>query len=90
LNYVITWELDEKQKETKAPRAALAVKNHTLYAVIVYSATIPDLASVLRNMEVDYAINLDGGYTTALYYNGVYKEGPRRDFPNAVVFRKKR
>lgn len=89
LNYVIEWELDEKQKTAVAPRAALAVKGRTLYAVIVYNATIPELASVLRNMEVDYAINLDGGYTTALYYNGVYKEGPRRDFPNAVIFRKK-
>lgn len=89
LNYLIDWEVDEKQRETKAARNAFAVKENFIYLVIVYNATVPDLADVLKVLEVEYAINLDGGASRALYYNGVYKEGPTRDIPNAIIFRKK-
>jgi len=88
-NYLIDWELDDKQTNAKLARNAFAVKDNFVYLVIVYSATVPDLADVLQAMDVTYAINLDGGNSRALYYNGVYKEGPNRDVPNAIVFRKK-
>jgi exopolysaccharide biosynthesis protein len=89
LNYLIDWELDDKQTNAKLAREAFAVKDNFVYLVIAYSATVPDLADVLQAMDVTYAINLDGGNSRALYYNGVYKEGPNRNVPNAIVFRKK-
>lgn len=89
LDYLIDWELDEKQKIIKTTRNAFAVKDNFVYLVIVYRATVPDLADVLKVLEVEYAINLDGGASRALYYNGVYKEGPTRKIPNAIIFKKK-
>ncbi|MFH1326032.1 MAG: phosphodiester glycosidase family protein [Candidatus Falkowbacteria bacterium] len=88
MNLLIDWELDKKQKETKAPRNAFAVKGDKIYLIIAYKATVPDLANILKALKVDYAINLDGGLSRALYYNGEYKEGPGRKIPNAIVFRK--
>ncbi|PIT93530.1 hypothetical protein COU00_03960 [Candidatus Falkowbacteria bacterium CG10_big_fil_rev_8_21_14_0_10_43_11] len=88
LNYLIEWDLDEKQIKTKTARNAFAVKNNFIYLMIAYNATIPDLADILKKLEVEYVINLDGGASRALYYNGVYKEGPTRNIPNAIVFRK--
>ncbi len=90
LNYLIDWELDEKQKTTKATRNAFAVKENFAYLVIAYKATVPDLADILKTLEVEYAINLDGGASRALYYNGVYKEGPTRKIPNAIIFKNKK
>jgi len=90
LNYLIDWGLDEKQKTTKAPRNAFAVKENFIYLVIAYNATVPDLADILKELKVEYAINLDGGASRALYYNGVYKEGPTRKIPNAIIFKKKK
>jgi len=29
---------------------------------------------------------MDGGYSTALIYNGEYMLGPGRNIPNAIVF----
>jgi len=88
LNYLIEWDLDEKQKETKTIRNAFAVKDSFIYLVIAYNATVPDLADILKVLKVEYAINLDGGASRALYYNGVYKEGPTRKIPNAIIFKK--
>ena len=90
LNLLIDWEVDQKQRETKAARNAFAVKENFVYLIIAYDATVPDLADILKALEVDYAINLDGGASRALYYNGVYKEGPTRNIPNAIVFKKKK
>ncbi|MFA6551771.1 MAG: phosphodiester glycosidase family protein [Patescibacteria group bacterium] len=90
LNYLIDWEVDQKQRETKAARNAFAVKENFVYLIIAYDATVPDLADILSTLKVEYAINLDGGASRALYYNGVYKEGPTRNIPNAIIFKKNR
>lgn len=78
--------LDSKQKNTKSNRGALALKGQILYAIVVKGATIPNLTAVLMALGVDNAINIDGGGSSALYYNGSYKVGPGRSLPNAVVF----
>jgi len=53
--------------------------------VIASGATVIDLGAVMEAMGMDYALNLDGGGTSALWYNG-YKVGPGRNMPNAIVF----
>jgi len=78
--------MDDKQRTVKSNRGALGVKGQTLYAIVAKSATVPDTASVLEALGVDYALNLDGGGSSALYYKGSYKVGPGRSLPNAVVF----
>ncbi len=92
---LIDWDLDYGQSNTKASRSAIAFKQGapsskgTIYLIVLRSATVVDLAEVLKLMKLDYAINLDGGYSTALYYNGEYMIGPGRNIPNAILFSEK-
>lgn len=92
MNLLIEWDIDEKQRDLKAARNALAYRKDAgsgkgmLYLVIARSATVPELAEILKLMEVDYALNLDGGYSSALYYHDEYMFGPGRDVVNAILF----
>jgi len=85
-NLLIDWELDDKQKTFKTLRNAIAYKDKKIYLVIAYSATVADLAEIMRSLGVEYAVNLDGGGSSALLYDGEYLVGPGRDIPNAIVF----
>ena len=93
MNLLIEWDIDEKQRNVKARRNALAYKkdvNNTgkgiVYLITVKNVTILGLADVLKKLNVDYALNLDGGYSSALWYNDEYMVGPGRNIPNAIVF----
>lgn len=92
MNVLIEWDMDEKQKNTRSNRIALGYKeasgNGTIYIVILRSATLNELAEVMKTLGVSYAFNLDGGYSTAMIYNDEYMAGPGRNVPNAIVFRK--
>ena len=89
MNALIDWELDAKQRYVKSLRNALgsSAKDNIVYLVIVRDATVPDLADVMKALGVDYALNLDGGGSAALWYNDEYMVGPGRDIPNAIVFK---
>jgi len=94
LNVLIDWDLDSGQTKGKYLRNAIAYRenlNHPgrgeLYLVILRAATLDDLAYVLQYLDFDYALNLDGGYSSALIYNGEYMHGPGRLIPNAIVFK---
>ncbi|MDD5031417.1 MAG: phosphodiester glycosidase family protein [Patescibacteria group bacterium] len=89
LNLLIDWEVDEKQLKTKALRNALAYKGGKIYLVVARQATLPELAQIMEAMEVEYALNLDGGNSSALFYNDEYMIGPGRDIPNAIIFKEK-
>ena len=93
MDLLIEWDIDDKQRNTKALRNAIAFKSSPnlyskgiIYLVIAHNATVPDLANIMKEMEVDYALNLDGGYSSALIYNNEYMIGPGRDIPNAIIF----
>jgi hypothetical protein len=88
LNLLIDWELDGQQTTGKYLRAAIGYKDNKIYLVAVSQATVPDLALVMQELGVEYALNLDGGYSTALYYNDEYMLGPGRLIPNALIFAK--
>jgi len=88
-NLLIDWEVDESQLKTKALRNALGYKEGKIYLVVARSATVPDLAEIMQTMEMEYALNLDGGSSAALFYNDEYMVGPGRDIPNAIIFREK-
>jgi exopolysaccharide biosynthesis protein len=78
--------LDDKQRTVKSNRGALGLKGTTLYAVVARSATVIDLAEIMKSIGVDDAMNIDGGGSSALIYKGSYKAGPGRSIPNAVIF----
>ncbi len=92
-NLLIDWELDDKQEKVKSWRSALAYQEDSgkgkILLVAARYATVPDLADILKAMKVDYALNLDGGNSTCLFYNGEYMIGPGRDVPNALIFKEK-
>jgi exopolysaccharide biosynthesis protein len=78
--------LDDKQRTAKVSRGAIGVTGNTLYVVVVQSATVMDLGAVMVAIGADNALNIDGGGSSAMYYNGEYKRGPGRGVPNALVF----
>jgi len=85
-NFLIDWEVDEKQRTLKTLRNAIGYKDGIVYLVVAHSATVPDLAEIMKALGVQYAINLDGGGSSALMYDGEYIIGPGRNIPNAIVF----
>jgi exopolysaccharide biosynthesis protein len=85
-NYLIDWEVDHNQATVKTSRNAIAYKDNKLYLVVTQKTTVPDLAEVLTELKMQYAINIDGGYSTALFYDGKMMSGPGRDIPNVIMF----
>lgn len=77
--------LDTKQRTVKSFRGGIGLKGTKVYMVLARGATVGDLAVIMKAMNMEYAINSDGGGSSALYYNGQYKIGPGRNIPNAIV-----
>ncbi|MDD5627344.1 MAG: phosphodiester glycosidase family protein [Patescibacteria group bacterium] len=86
-NIVATQKMDDKQKNTKGYRGAIGVKGKVVSLVIARGATVPDMASVMEALGVTTALNLDGGGSSALYWNNAYKVGPGRLLPTAIIFK---
>ena len=59
--------------KVKGNRGALGFTGNTLFAVIGRGATVGDMAHILKALGAEYAMNLDGGGSSALYFNGSYK-----------------
>jgi len=78
--------LDTKQRTVKSARSALAFRGTQVHLMVVHGATVVDSAKVMTALGMDYAINLDGGGSSALWYRGSYKVGPGRAIPNALLF----
>ncbi len=87
-NIVGTQELDDNQRTVKSYRGGVGIKSNKVYLVVASSATVIDLANVMESLGMEQAMNLDGGGSAALYYQGFYKVGPGRNLPNAIIFKK--
>jgi len=79
-------ELDTKQRTVKSNRSGLGFKGKNAYLIVASGATVLDLAAVMDYFKMEYALNLDGGGSSALYYIGKYRVGPGRQIPNALLF----
>lgn len=84
-NIVNPASLDTKQATVKSYRGVLAWKGDLIYLAVVRGATVTDTAAVMDAMEMDYALNLDGGGSTAMYLNGRYLLGPGRNLTNVLI-----
>lgn len=69
----------------KGVRGFIGKKDNVIVIGHVYSASLLDTAEVLKTLGLSNAMNLDGGGSTALWYEGSYKAGPGRSLPNAIV-----
>lgn len=56
--------------------------------VTVPSATIYQLANVMKDLDAYNAMNLDGGASSGLYFKGQYLVKPGRNLSNALIFYK--
>ncbi len=79
-------ELDNKQRTVKSARSALAFKGVNAYLIVVNGATVLDSGAVMKAFGMSYAMNLDGGGSSALVFDNQYRVGPGRNIPNALIF----
>lgn len=67
-------------------RSALGLtRDHKLILLTSGGATIPQLAEIMKQAGAYQAMNLDGGASSGLYYNGKYLTAPGRLISNALV-----
>lgn len=56
-----------------------------IFLALVANATVTESAYVLQALGIQDALNLDGGGTSAMWFEGAYRFGPGRLLPNAVL-----
>src|SRR5690606_10337923 len=76
---------EDPKKGSKSNRSFVASKGTAVYIGVVRNATVAESARVLKALGMEYALNLDAGGSTALWFGG-YKVGPGRNIPNAILF----
>ncbi len=79
-------KLDEGMKTIKGTRGGIGIDEHFVQLVVAKNATVPDLAAIFSALGSRNAMNLDGGGSSALLFDGTYLAGPGRDLPNALLF----
>lgn len=77
--------LSEKQS-SKGTKGGIGFNTSNIFLVVAYGVDMHDFAAVFKALGAQYALNLDGGGSAALY-NGGYKAGPGRSLPNAIIFK---
>jgi hypothetical protein len=82
-------KLDDGMRTIKGTRGAIGMNERYFNLVIARSATVVDLARVMQALGMRDAMNLDGGGSAALLYDGAYVVGPGRQLPNAILFAEK-
>jgi len=85
VNITGDYELTSAQN-LKGYRGGIGLKGNILYLVIARSVTVVEFANIMVSMGITHGLNLDGGGSSALYYNG-YKVGPGRALPNALILK---
>lgn len=79
--------LPNSLKNVRGYRGAVGTNGNWLYLMAVRGATVPDVAYVMKALGIKNGLNLDGGGSMAMYYNGRYVLGPGRNLPNALVLK---
>ncbi len=79
---------DDPKRGSRGNRSFVGNKGTIAYIGVVHSATVAEVAHVLKALGFDNALNLDNGGSTALWSGG-YKVGPGRNIPNAILFVRK-
>lgn len=73
------------QENGKGTRGFIGMKDGAIVIGHVFAASFADTSEVLKTLGLQNAMNLDGGGSSALWVDGVYKVGPGRSLPNAIV-----
>jgi len=84
---VVESESTDSKQQSAGVRGAIGYNDTNVYLVVARSASVIDMGYIMEGLGADWAINLDGGGSTALYADGEYIYGPGRELPNAIMFR---
>jgi len=79
-------KLDDAMRTVKGTRGGIGVDRRFVQLAIAKSATVVDLAGIFSALGAQDAMNLDGGGSAAMLFDGSYVVGPGRDLPNAILF----
>ncbi len=72
-------------QKIKGTRGAIGVGGENIYLAIITNATVEEAAYAMKALGAKYALNLDGGGSSAMYIDGRYVVGPGRSLPTAVL-----
>lgn len=72
-----------------AIRSALGIVNNKALLVVTPRVTVSELAQIMKKLNCESALNLDGGASSGLYANGKYLIKPLRAISHGLVFIKK-
>ena len=81
------YPLTDKQK-TRGLKAGIGYHGMTVYLVLASNVDMTDFGYVFKALGATHALNLDAGGSSAMWY-GLYRAGPGRSLPNAIIFRVK-
>jgi len=73
------------EENGKGTRGFVGMKDGAIVIGHIFAASYADAAATLRALGLQNALNLDGGGSSALWYEGGYKVGPGRLLPTAIV-----
>ncbi len=79
----------DPKKGSRGSRSFIGAQGSTVYIGVVRSATVAEVAWVLKKIGLQHGINLDSGGSTALYSAGRYVAGPGRNTPFGIVLMRK-
>jgi hypothetical protein len=75
----------DPKKGSRGSRSFIGNKGGKVYIGVVRSATVAEVARVLKVLGLENALNLDSGGSTAMMANGRYVAGPGRNTPFGIV-----
>ncbi|MCT4632907.1 MAG: phosphodiester glycosidase family protein [Firmicutes bacterium] len=78
---------EAKIKTNSAARSAIGYRSDGKLILIVTTSTIDELAEIMLSLGCYEAMNLDGGASSGLWYDGEYIRKPGRDISNALLIK---
>lgn len=72
-------------QKVRSMKGSIASDGTHLFLALVAGVTVTESAHVLQTLGARDALNLDGGGTSAMWFDGSYRVGPGRLLPNAIV-----
>lgn len=83
---VVVGHVEDQKLTIEAPRSFAGVTRDNIFVMgTVSSANVWGLAEVAQNLGLRDALNLDGGASSGLYYNGGYISEPGRLLSNCLA-----
>lgn len=78
---------ESKITQNKSSRSAIGYTKENKLILVTTTATIKELAKIMKSLGCYEAMNLDGGASSGLYYNGKYIREPGRDISNIIYIK---